>query len=178
MQFTAVWIKRFIVGDRMSLNDVCCYIPAWFGCIATIFVGGIAYECTLSCNTSSSILKFCIDLMHGSISSEKIDGSAKRNILGLESPAFEAAVASMLLMAIVPAHLMRSIGGGYDNESVAITAMCLTFYLWIRSLRDGGGQKNLLLFGSLSGVAYFYVSIGVVHGYLETFNVSYLATSL
>lgn len=26
-------------------------------------------------------------------------------------------------MAVIPAHIMRSIGGGYDNESIAMTAM-------------------------------------------------------
>ena len=56
MQFTAVWIKNYIVGDNMSLNDVCCYIPAWFGVIATIITGFITYEVSLASNTSRSIL--------------------------------------------------------------------------------------------------------------------------
>jgi len=46
-----------------------------------------------------------------------------------------AGVAAGAVMAIIPAHIMRSVGGGYDNESVAMTAMLLTFYLWNRSLR-------------------------------------------
>merc|ERR1712185_763939 len=32
----------------------------------------------------------------------------------------------------VPAHIMRSVAGGFDNESVAISAMLLTFALWVR----------------------------------------------
>ena len=40
------------------------------------------------------------------------------------------------IMAILPAHLiMRSVAGGYDNESVAVTAIVATFFWWIRSLR-------------------------------------------
>jgi hypothetical protein len=35
----------------------------------------------------------------------------------------------------VPAHLMRSVAGGFDNESIAISAIVATFYLWARSLR-------------------------------------------
>ena len=35
-----------------------------------------------------------------------------------------AAGVAGLVMAIVPAHLQRSVGGGFDNESVAIPAMC------------------------------------------------------
>eukprot|EP00039_Didymoeca_costata_P005751 m.84207 g.84207 ORF g.84207 m.84207 type:complete len:226 (-) comp12958_c0_seq1:1745-2422(-) len=47
-----------------------------------------------------------------------------------------SAVLTGLLMAIVPAHLMRSVAGGYDNESVAIPSLCATLYLWIRSIRS------------------------------------------
>jgi dolichyl-diphosphooligosaccharide--protein glycosyltransferase len=31
-----------------------------------------------------------------------------------------AAVISAAIMAIIPAHMMRSVAGGYDNESVAV----------------------------------------------------------
>jgi dolichyl-diphosphooligosaccharide--protein glycosyltransferase len=41
-----------------------------------------------------------------------------------------AAVTSAAIMAIIPAHLMRSVGGGFDNESVAISCLLLTFLLW------------------------------------------------
>merc|ERR1711991_80683 len=47
-----------------------------------------------------------------------------------------AGLASSFIMAIVPAHIMRSVAGGYDNESIAIGAMCMTFYFWVRSLRS------------------------------------------
>ena len=38
-------------------------------------------------------------------------------------------VVAAAIMAIIPAHLMRSVAGGYDNESVAVSAMCLVFWL-------------------------------------------------
>lgn len=41
-----------------------------------------------------------------------------------------AGVAAAAVMAVLPAHLMRSVAGGYDNESVAMTALCCTFWLW------------------------------------------------
>ena len=68
------------------------------------------------------------------------------------------------IMAIVPAHIMRSVGGGYDNESIALTAMCLTFYLWVRSLRadptvkDGARTNDSIYYGILSGLAYVYMA--------------------
>jgi len=68
------------------------------------------------------------------------------------------------IMAVVPAHIMRSVGGGFDNESVAITAMCLTFYLWTRALRlpannpvairDGTATRDSVIFGIFAGFAY------------------------
>ena len=65
-----------------------------------------------------------------------------------------------LIMAIVPAHIMRSVGGGYDNESIAMTAMCATFFFWVRSLRVGEPGKvplNTLVYGVLCGLAYIYM---------------------
>ena len=87
MQITSVVIWRsmkLFVKKSMSLNDVCCFVPAWFGVSATFFLGMLAKECS---------------------------GSSA------------AGGAAALIMAVVPAHLMRSVGGGYDNESIALTAM-------------------------------------------------------
>ena len=44
-----------------------------------------------------------------------------------------AGVAAAGLMAILPAHLMRSVAGGFDNESIAICALVSTFYFWTKS---------------------------------------------
>ena len=63
MQFTAVWMKRYILND-WSLNDVCCYIPAWFGAIASVMVGLIAYECSIPVNSSSNLLQWPRALPH------------------------------------------------------------------------------------------------------------------
>ena len=84
-------------------------------------------------------------------------------------------------MAIVPAHIMRSVAGGYDNESIAMTAMCLTFYMWVRALRaptklaaDAATSESVpvddtsflsiapptsssYLYGALCGIAYTYM---------------------
>ncbi|CAE8583567.1 unnamed protein product [Polarella glacialis] len=53
-------------------------------------------------------------------------------------------------MAILPAHLSRSVGGGFDNESVAIPAMCITFFLWCRSLRTASSWP----LAAAAGLAY------------------------
>jgi dolichyl-diphosphooligosaccharide--protein glycosyltransferase len=150
MQFTAVYIKRYIL-DSWSLNDVCCYVPCWFGAIASVLVGLLTYECTIPENSSSNLLTWVIDLIQGNKyddDDEKIHQQHKQQhrsvALGLFSPALECGVCAMGMMAIVPAHLMRSVGGGYDNESIANTAMLLTFYFWVRSLRNRHGWVPLL----------------------------------
>jgi dolichyl-diphosphooligosaccharide--protein glycosyltransferase len=86
---------------------------------------------------------------------------------GLKSPAIESAVFAIGFMAIVPSHLLRSVGGMYDNESVATTAMCLTFYFWMRSLRSG--EKYSYLIGILAGIAYFYM-VATWGGYIFVLN--------
>eukprot|EP00798_Chlamydomonas_sp_ICE-L_P023000 gene23000-30191_t len=72
IQFTAVGIFHALnyLGMPMSLNDVCCFMPAWFGVSASLFTGLIALECS-------------------------------------GSPT--AAAFTTMIMAIIPAHAMRSI---------------------------------------------------------------------
>ena len=163
MQFTSVYINRYLLPD-WSLNDVCCYLPAWYGAIASCLVGLIAYESTIPSNSSSNIFQWVIDLFNGKPT--EMEGLSRPMVLGLTSPAVECGVFAMAMMAIVPAHLMRSVGGGYDNESVAVTAMTLTFYFWVRSLRD---DNSAVKFGFLAGLAYFYM-VATWGGYIFVIN--------
>ena len=121
---------------QFSLNDVCCLMPAIFGSLATFFTGLLAYECSHS-------------------SSER---GYYSNI--------EVFVSTMACMALVPAHMMRSVGGGYDNESIAVTAMVLTFYCWCRSLRPGPRGHY---FAFITGLAYFYM-VAAWGGYVFVLN--------
>ncbi|EOD07366.1 oligosaccharyl transferase [Emiliania huxleyi CCMP1516] len=126
MQITAVAIWRALgkLGSAISLNDVCCLVPAWFGVSASILVGLFAAECS-----------------------------------GRKSAGAFAA----LIMAIVPAHIMRSVAGGLDPRSVATTALVATFYCWVRALRDrptardGEATADSYAFGLLCGLAYVYM---------------------
>jgi len=128
MQFIAVWIHQFLeyVGEPMSLNDVCVFMPAWFGAVSAAFVGLLAYECTRS---------------------------------------VDAGILSCTIMAIIPAHIMRSVAGGYDNECVAIPALCSTFYFWVRSLRGQGSWP----FGVITGLSYFWM-VATWGGYTFVLN--------
>jgi dolichyl-diphosphooligosaccharide--protein glycosyltransferase len=154
LQFTAVWVKNHIVGDSMSLNDVCCYIPAWFGVVATFVTGLIAYESSLECNSSTNIFQVLMDIFVHKGDQSKNTEVAKHQSSSVPIFSF---LCTMAAMAVMPAHLMRSVGGGFDNESIAISAMVMTFYFWVRSLRNGDDKSHW--FGILTGVSYFYVSI-------------------
>jgi len=111
---------------EMSLNDVCCFVPAWFGTLASAVTGLFTYE---------------------------VSGSV------------DCGIAGVAVMSMIPAHMMRSIGGGYDNESIALFAMMLTFYFWIRSLRC---DKSWWI-GSLAGLAYVNM-VAAWGGYVFVLN--------
>jgi len=138
MQITSVVIWKVLgyFGSDISLNDVCCLVPAWFGVSASIMLALFALECS------------------GKYSSGAFAG---------------------LIMAIVPAHIMRSVAGGYDNESVAMTAMMLTFCSWVRALRekpsvkDGKATVDSVVFGTLCGFAYIYM-VAAWGGYIFVLN--------
>lgn len=164
MQFTAVWIKEYLL-PTWSINDVCCYIPAWFGIIATSITAMITYECTLPENSSLTVWDFVMHLSKGGEIQQIPPAHHKSLGLGITSPSLECALCTLAIMAIVPAHLMRSVGGGFDNESVAMTAMTLTFYLWIRSLRTNSSWW----IGGLAGLAYFYM-VASWGGYIFVLN--------
>ena len=46
----------------------------------------------------------------------------------------ETGLYAALLIGIVPSYISRSVAGSYDNEGVAIFALVLTFYLYIKSV--------------------------------------------
>lgn len=128
MQISSVLIYRALnyFGYPMSLNDVCAYVPAWFGVAASLLLGLVTYE------------------SYGSLN---------------------GGIIAAAIYGIIPAHIMRSVGGGYDNESVAMTAMCATFYFWVRSLRS---ERHWPI-GIIAGVVYTYM-VSAWGGYIFVIN--------
>jgi dolichyl-diphosphooligosaccharide--protein glycosyltransferase len=204
MQATSCLIKKFIL-PTWSINDICCFVPAWFGVLATISTALLAYECSVGfynkpgakkSNSRKSLQEFdsilnsipivniiyqaavvpvvkaILDLVEKLTQSTWgliYEGSSQ-----LATPALESAVVTALIMSMIPAHLMRSVGGGYDNESIAMTAMTFTFYCWCRALR---GTEPNLAWGIMSGFAYFYM-VAAWGGYVFVLNLVGLHASL
>lgn len=75
---------------------------------------------------------------------------------------------SIHYQAIIPAHLLRSVGGGYDNESVATTAMQLTFWTWTWTMSTTN-MKTTAILGTISGFMYFYM-VAAWGGYVFVIN--------
>lgn len=68
------------------------------------------------------------------------------------------------LVALAGGYVQRSVAGSYDNEAVAITALMLAFYLWVRAI-------NLGTIGSstLAAIAYSYM-VAAWGGYVFVLN--------
>ena len=56
MQIASVtlWKILGVFGADMSLNDVCVYVPVWFGVIATLLLGLLTFECSRSANAATA----------------------------------------------------------------------------------------------------------------------------
>ena len=48
-----------------------------------------------------------------------------------------AGLFAAFFVSLVPGYVSRSVAGSYDNEAVAIFAMILTFWLWVKSVNTG-----------------------------------------
>nr|KYP71410.1 Dolichyl-diphosphooligosaccharide--protein glycosyltransferase subunit STT3 [Cajanus cajan] len=77
-----------------------------------------------------------------------------------------AGLVAAALIAICPGYISRSVAGSYDNEGVAIFALLLTFYLFVKAVNTGSLAWSL---GSAFGYFYMvsawggYVFVGFQH---------------
>lgn len=68
------------------------------------------------------------------------------------SPSPSAGLLAAAFMGIAPGYISRSVAGSYDNEAIAIFLLVFTFYLWIKSLKNGSA-----LYAALTAMFYFYM---------------------
>lgn len=76
-----------------------------------------------------------------------------------------AGLLSAALIAVIPGYISRSVAGSYDNEGVAIFALLLCFFIWVRSVKTGS-----LLWSGLAALAYFYM-VAAWGGYIFIINI-------
>mmetsp|Transcript_121783 Transcript_121783/g.190232 ORF Transcript_121783/g.190232 Transcript_121783/m.190232 type:complete len:756 (+) Transcript_121783:1-2268(+) len=110
----------------MTLNQVCCMVPAWYGALATLLIFLLTSE---------------------------VSGSTG------------AGLVAAFVMSTIPAHMMRSYAGEFDNECVAVSTFVLTFWLWCRALRTTRSWPIAIL----GGFAYTY-AVCTWGGYIFVIN--------
>ncbi|MFQ5821892.1 MAG: STT3 domain-containing protein, partial [Candidatus Heimdallarchaeota archaeon] len=67
--------------------------------------------------------------------------------LGKEVQGKRAGLFTALLLAVSPAHIQRSIAGFFDNESIGILLLLMTYVFFLRGLKT-----NSMVYGLLAGV--------------------------
>ena len=77
----------------------------------------------------------------------------------------ESGFFSALFIAVVPSYISRSVAGSYDNEGVAIFALVITFYFWVKSVNTGS-----LFWSSMTAMTYFYL-VAAWGGYSFVINI-------
>ncbi|CAK7327884.1 unnamed protein product [Dovyalis caffra] len=75
-----------------------------------------------------------------------------------------AGLVAAILIAICPGYISRSVAGSYDNEGVAIFALLLTFYMFVKAVNTGS-----LAWGLASAFGYFYM-VSAWGGYVFIIN--------
>ncbi|KAI9831918.1 MAG: oligosaccharyl transferase stt3 subunit [Sarea resinae] len=63
-----------------------------------------------------------------------------------------AGLLAAVFMGISPGYISRSVAGSYDNEAIAIFLLVFTFYLWIKSVKEGSA-----FWAALTALFYGYM---------------------
>eukprot|EP01095_Lingulamoeba_sp_RSL-Kostka_P009804 TRINITY_DN3415_c0_g1_i1.p1 TRINITY_DN3415_c0_g1~~TRINITY_DN3415_c0_g1_i1.p1 ORF type:complete len:696 (+),score=241.89 TRINITY_DN3415_c0_g1_i1:48-2135(+) len=67
-------------------------------------------------------------------------------------------------VAIVPGYISRSVAGSFDNEGVAIFALMITYYFWIKAVNKGS-----MFYATICALCYFYM-VSAWGGYVFIIN--------
>jgi len=81
------------------------------------------------------------------------------------SRSVNAGICAVGLMSILPANLMRSVAGAFDNECVAVAAILSTFWLWARSVRTPSSWP----WAFFAAISYVYM-VAAWGGYIFVIN--------
>ncbi|MCJ1483716.1 oligosaccharyl transferase stt3 subunit [Schaereria dolodes] len=63
-----------------------------------------------------------------------------------------AGLLAAIFMGIAPGYISRSVAGSYDNEAIAIFLLVFTFFLWIKSVKNGSA-----MWGAFTALFYGYM---------------------
>jgi len=81
------------------------------------------------------------------------------------SRSVNAGICAVGVMAVIPANLMRSVAGAFDNEATAVTFILSTFWLWVRCVRT----PTSWLWSPLAAFSYVFM-VATWGGYIFVIN--------
>jgi len=81
------------------------------------------------------------------------------------SRSVNAGIVAVGVMAFIPANLMRSVAGAFDNECMAVTFILSTYYLWVRSVRTPSSWP----WAPLAALSYVFM-VATWGGYIFVIN--------
>ena len=67
-------------------------------------------------------------------------------------------------MYVCTGYISRSVAGSFDNEGIAIFALIITFYCWLKAVKTGS-----MFWGCMSALSYFYM-VSAWGGYIFIIN--------
>lgn len=76
----------------------------------------------------------------------------------------QAGLLAAAFIGIAPGYISRSVAGSYDNEGIAIFLLMITFYMWLKAVKNGSA-----LWGALTALSYFYM-VSAWGGYVFIIN--------
>lgn len=75
-----------------------------------------------------------------------------------------AGIVAAAFVAVVPGYISRSVAGSFDNEGIAIFALIITYFCWVRAVRTGS-----MFWAAMCALAYFYM-VTAWGGYIFIIN--------
>lgn len=140
-----------LLNITMNIRNVCVFLAPWMASNTAIVTYLFTREVMLGRSTSKSTIKST----KSSLEEEQLI-KRKAESSGLLAAAF---------VGMVPGYISRSVAGSYDNEGVAIFALIITFYYWIKALNNGS-----LIYSLITALWYFYM-VSAWGGYVFIMNI-------
>lgn len=143
---------------QISSTDLNCFIGTWYplGRVTggTLYPGlmvtsGVIYHILRFLTFPVDIRNICVLLAPG------FSGLTAFATYLLTSEMVTSPSAGLLaaaFMGITPGYISRSVAGSYDNEAIAIFLLVFTFFLWIKSVKNGS-----VFWGALTALFYGYM---------------------
>jgi dolichyl-diphosphooligosaccharide--protein glycosyltransferase len=119
------------VRGEEDMKLMVLYVPLPPPTTGLMFTAAMVYWTLHFFNLTVDIRNVCVLLAPWMASNTAI----ATYLLGKEVKNSSAGLVAAAFISVVPGYISRSVAGSYDNEGVAIFALILTFYLWVKAVK-------------------------------------------